>query len=330
MAFADSVADLEAIRDDAKASLETAEAQLDEIINGMFFFDDYDGAAEVYRWFASGTEPEAIEVTGPRPELVIPNFDSSYLDDFDPYTIFQTAAYDSEFLEDMEQNCRQIFAGNIPGFTQASVEALFQWRQEQDQRDLQVELDEAVVQFNTRRGFPIPVDHTAHKQNEILRRYSYQQNDRTRETTTVQAEALIKAFEVAMASGINIEEIRAKMYTAIMDGVVAKLRAQVEVYQATVAGLVAEFEGQIRLIAMDVDVAKTNGELNIAYWRSIIQKVLGLKQNQLGIVNREYDEVRDQSQIRANAAETIAKNWGDIYSTAATNVQSIATETTGA
>lgn len=326
MAFDDTVNDLIAIRDGAKESLDQAEEQMDEIINGMFFFDDFDGSKEVYKDFNIGLPPEDVVMPVPKPELVIPNFDDSYLKDFDPYTIFETNLYDSEFLEDLEQNCRAIFAGSIPGFTRASVEALFMWRQEQDQRDLQVELDESVVQFGTRRGFPIPPDHVAHKQNEIFRRYSYQQNDRTRETTTVQAQALVEAFKTAMASGIDIEEIRSKMNTAILDGVLGKLNAQVAAFQATVAGLVATFEGEIKLIITEAEIAKTNGLLDEGYRRSLIEKSLGLRKLRMDIVNREYDEVRDQSKIRADAAEQIAASWSRIYGAAATGVQAMTTK----
>jgi hypothetical protein len=325
MAFDDYVNELKEIRNDALASLEDAEAKVNQIVSGSL--NEFDGDPGTYADFDIGNAPSHA-TAGTVDPLDIPAFDESTLNDFDPYTLFQSDLYDSEFLEDLEQNCRSIFAGVIPGFTYGAVEALFSWRNERDQRDLQIELDEAQVQFGAKRGFPIPADAQAHKQNEIFRRFADVQTDRTREATTLQADKLIDAFKHAMSTGVQIEEIRSRMYTAIADALLGKIRAQVDVYQANLAALVAEFEGEIRLVMTEADVAKANGLLDAQYADNIIRKTLGLRNIKLGIINREYDEVNSENTLKANSAMAVMNAWGNIYSTAALGTQTNAVEST--
>jgi len=324
MPFDDYVQDLQSIRNDAKASLDDAQSAVDRIVDGAL--NDFTGASDTYADFSIGNAPIETQMPTPEPELVIPPFDQSWLNDFDPYEIIQTGRYDSEFLEDLEQNCRSVFAGTIPGFTYGSVVALFQWREEQDQRDMQLEMDQASIEFGARRGFPIPADAETYKKNEILRRYSNQQNDRTRESTTLLANALIDAYKDAMDSGIKIEDIRSRQFTAILNALIERIRAQVDVYQATIQGLVAEFQGEIDLIKIEAEVARSNGALNAAYADNTIRKTLGLRNIKLGIINREYDEVNVTNGLKVNSANALMNAWADIYGSAALGVQTSANE----
>lgn len=323
--FQSYVDDLKQIRDGAKQSLDDAQTSVDRIVDGAL--NDFTGDSGTYADFYSGNPPIPIQMPSPTPELVIPEFDDSWLNEFDPYEVLETARYDSEFLEDLEQNCRSVFAGTIPGFTYGSVVSLFQWREEQDQRDMQLEMDQASVEFGARRGFPIPADAETYKKNEIMRRYSHTQFDRTRENTTLLANTLIDAYKNAMDSGIRIEDIRSRMVTAVMDALVARIRAEVDVYQATIAGLVADFEGEIKLIQTEAEIARTNGILDNQYYDNIIRKTLGLRNIKLGIINREYDEVNVQNQLKVSSAEVLMKAWSDIYGSAALGVQTSAEET---
>jgi hypothetical protein len=324
MPFQDYVTELQHIRDDAKVSLDDAQAAVDRIVDGAL--NDFTGSSGIFADFDIGPPPVLITFPTPVPELIIPPFDESILNDFDPYTIFQTNLYDSEFLEDLEQQCRSIFAGSVPGFTYANVESLFSWRNERDQRDLQIALDEAAVQFGAKRGFPIPADAQVHKQNEILRRFADVQTDRTREGVTLQADKLIDAYKHALSIGVNIEEIRSKMNMAIMDGLLGKINAQVEVYKASLAGLVANFEGQIKLIITEADIAKTNGILTAQYASNTIQKTLGLRGLWFGVAKQEYQEVGTENTLKTNGAMAVMKAWSDIYGTAALGTQTNATE----
>jgi hypothetical protein len=203
---------------------------------------------------------------------------------------------------------------------------LFAWRTERDQEDLSLDLAEATIQFGTRRGFPIPPDAVAHKQNSIFRRHSDTQTDRTRETTALLAERLTDAVKHAMNVGVNVEDVRARMTAVVSEMLVAKIRAQVDVYQATITGLVAEFEGDIKLILAEADVAKANGLTNIQYQDMIVRKTLGLRSVKLGIINNEYRETEATNSLSAAAAGQVMKSWSEIYGSAALGVQTMATE----
>jgi hypothetical protein len=263
---------------------------------------------------ASTIEPPSTVQIGPKPDITIPEFDDSGLVDIDPIDLIMSTRYDSEFLEYLEQDCRSILEGNIPGFTQETAQSLFQWREEQDQRDLQIALHEADTAFGVRRGFPIPPDSVSYKKNEIFRTYNITQLDRTRETVVLLAERLTDMTKTALATGVNIEDIRGRLTTVVLDSYWRKYQAMADVYRAQIAGIVAEFEGEIKYLAIELEEGKLKTGNELEFQKQIWTKANDFKRIKATMVSEAYRQAVANNATLTQNFKQYGDFWSSLYS----------------
>lgn len=256
-------------------------------------------------------------------DMVIPTFDDSALRDWDPIDYLLRTSYDSEFLEDLEQNCRSIFAGTIPGFTDVSAAALYNYREERDVRDLALGLEQATVQFAAKRGFPIPPDALGYKQNEILRRFADARADATRDKTATLADKLMDAFKHAMSVGVQVESLRADVMTKMSNMYLDKIKAQVAVYDTNMRAIIAAFEGKISEARLRVQNNQANVG-NFQAWQALVeaswsrQKDLQLRATQL-----RMEQATNEITSRVQAMEKVMHYYTTAITSIATAAQAL-------
>lgn len=319
---------------DVSANLEAAKAyatQAQNLANGYaqqlsaaVSSDYYQGIVDDLEWKSEDNDDlqrPAEYGVGVIDDLVIPGFDASFLNDWDPVNNVLMVRYDSDFLETLEQGCRGILAGNIPGFTESAAVALYGYREERDRQDLSLALEEADVTFGARRGFPIPPDAVAFHKQPILRRFADAKTDAAREKTATLAERLTDMVKAAMANGVQIENLRSDVITKMSNLYLEKIRAQVLVYETNTRALVAAFEGKIAEARIKIENNQAN-VANYGQWQSLIernwefQKEVNLKTTEL-----RMNQAKDEITARVQAMERVMNFYATTVTAALNTAQ---------
>jgi hypothetical protein len=172
--------------------------------------------------------------------------------------------YNPELFTDLENQVMAILTSGGQDIAPAVQDAVFNQGHERLMQTTRDSLDLTGARTGS-KGCRYPNSMTKAQQNEIILTFTWQRSDLSREIVRTMADLAAKNLQAALAAGVSIEQAKAdialKVFTTLLEAqrlVVEKFRAETEAY-------LAEFEGHIKAITLELEAEKLDQSIELEY-----------------------------------------------------------------